>query len=140
MSTGPDLFLPTPSDASDVAQAVQQALTCLDAFTACFNAGDLAGMDARLHFPHIILSDAQMLVWEGPGQLPMDFFDRLRTDTGFHHSRYLAREVLLASASKVHLRVVYTRERADNTVISRHDNLWIVTCAAGRWAIQLRSY
>ncbi|MGF6595666.1 hypothetical protein P3T23_000373 [Paraburkholderia sp. GAS448] len=44
------LFEPQHADAtgSDEADMVQHALACIDAFTECFNARDLSGMDARL--------------------------------------------------------------------------------------------
>ena len=56
---------------------VAAADACLDEFTACFNSLDLVGMDAHLHFPHVLFSGAERVVWERPGQLPADFFDKL---------------------------------------------------------------
>lgn len=40
---------------------------------------------------------------------------------------------MLVSARKVHLVVEYTRNRADGSVVTRHQNLWIITHDAGRW-------
>ncbi len=41
-----------------------------------FNARDVAGTDAALHFPHVRLASGAVRVMEAPGSLPSDFFDR----------------------------------------------------------------
>jgi hypothetical protein len=127
--------------ATSEAQAilVTQAIACLEGFTQAFNAADAAAVDQYLHFPHIMLSGAQRLVWDSPGQHPADFFDKLRA-TGWSHTRYEAQTPVLVSADKVHLVVDYTRRDGQDKPISRHVNLWIVTRIAGRWGIALRSY
>ena len=63
----------SPSGSADPS-VVAQASTCLDRFTAAFNACNLAAMDAELNFPHIMLSGSERLVWERPGQHPSDVF------------------------------------------------------------------
>lgn len=120
---------PSASEASD----------CLDRFTHAFNACDLGGMDAQLMFPHIMLSGAERLEWTDPGQHPADFFDRLKA-SGWVETEYLRKEVVLASADKVHFVVAYTRKNAAGEVLSTHENLWIVVRASGSWKISLRSY
>ena len=115
------------------------ASACLDRFTAHFNACDLVGMDAELHFPHILLSGAELVVWNGPGEHPADFFDRLRA-SGWRETRYEAKEPVLASEDKVHFVVTYTRRGEAGVVLSTHRNLWIVTLKSDRWGIALRSY
>lgn len=120
--------------------AVEAALRCVDAFTDRFNARDLVGMDATLHFPHVILVDETLVVWEDPGQLPASFFDDLTTSTGWSRSTYQEKTAVLVSPRKVHLVVRYTRDRADGTPASHHSNLWVVTFDDGRWGIKLRSY
>jgi hypothetical protein len=96
-------------------------------------------MDAELHFPHTLLSGAQRLVWDSPGQHPPDFFEQLRA-TGWASTRYESKEAVLASADKVHFVLTYTRRNASDEVLSTHHNLWIVTRLDGRWGIALRSY
>jgi hypothetical protein len=138
------LFQPQHADvetgAGNHAATVQSALACIDGFTERFNARDLAGMDARLHFPHVILSGEKLVIWDVPGQLPTNFFDDLSRDTGWHHTAYHEKRVVLVSPHKVHLLVVYSRNRADGSVISLHENLWIVTYENTRWGIRQRSY
>ena len=84
-------------------------------------------------------SAEELLVWERPGQLPSDFFDKLAS-TGWAKSVYESRTPVLVSPNKAHFLVHYTRRRADESVISRHENLWIVIKARGTWRIALRSY
>jgi len=137
-----DTFLSLVSSShggSTDSRAVEQALACLDRFTAAFNAQDLAGMDAQLHFPHTLLGGAETLVWERPGSHPPDFFAQLR-GTGWASTRYESRQPVLASKDKVHLVVCYTRRSRLDEELSRHQNLWVVARRAGAWGIVLRSY
>lgn len=127
-------------DGADEASMVGSALQCVDAFTDRFNARDLPGMDALLHFPHVILVDEKLVIWDGPDQLPPSFFDDLTASTGWDRSTYRDKRAVLASPRKVHLVVEYTRDRADGTIASHHSNLWIVTFESGRWGIKQRSY
>jgi hypothetical protein len=90
--------------------SVSEASDCLDRFTAAFNDGDLARMDAQLAFPHIMLSGAACLAWTEPGQHPPDFFHNLKA-SGWAKTEYVRKEVVLASADKVHFVVTYEKER-----------------------------
>jgi hypothetical protein len=73
MSNSASLFVPV-SDDFDAAAMVAAAIECVEAFMECFNARDFEGMDARLHFPHLILFGEQLVVWERPGQFAFDVF------------------------------------------------------------------
>lgn len=120
-------------------QPVTAADEVLEAFTECFNARDTIGMDSLLHFPHVLFLGGELIVWEAPGQLPPDFFAKLMTE-GWERTVYESKTPVLVSPDKVHFRVVYTRRRGDGSVVSTHDNLWVVTRVDGRWAIALRFY
>lgn len=115
------------------------ARACIQRFADAFNAGDLAGMDAELTFPHTLLSGAHRLEWATPGQLPVDFFDSLRA-TGWARSHPESITPVLVSKDKVHFLMDYTRRTAKGEVLHRYRNVWIVTRTAGRWGIALRSY
>ena len=134
------LFSPTSTEAFSDKAMTEQALGCIDAFTQAFNRRDLQGMDALLHFPHVILSAEKLLIWDAPGALPVTFFDDLARDTGWTHTAYREKLPVLVSPRKVHLVVDYSRNRADGSVITHHRNLWIVTHESGRWGIKQRSY
>ena len=132
-------FVAPPDQVGSDDQTVQQASACPDRFTASFNACDVVGMDSVLHFPYVMLSGAQQLVWTTAGQHPADFFDKLKAN-GWHCTRYESKEPALVSGDKVHFMVTYTRRAADGSVLSLHKNLWILTRVAGQWGIALRSY
>lgn len=139
MTNADALFQPTPHTDDDNAM-IARAIQCVEAFTERFNARDLNGMDAYLHFPHIILSGEQLVIWSEPGNLPATFFDDLHRDTGWVETRYQYKLPVLVAPRKVHLVIEYTRNRADGSIASSHRNLWIVTLDGGRWGIKQRSY
>jgi hypothetical protein len=132
------IFSPGKSGESDD-QLITGAMACLDGFSDQFNAENPAGMDDYLHFPHMMLSGSEVLEWKEPGQLSKDFFAGLRK-LGWKETRTLEREVVLVSQDKVHVRVKYARVKADGTVISEHENLWILVRRDDRWGIVVRSY
>ena len=138
MSDYAKFLKPTPSGES-AAELIAAAEACLEGFTACFNARDRAGMDAHLHFPHIMFSGAEQLIWEEPGQLPANFFDKLLA-TEWAKTVYEKKQPILVSPDKVHFRVRYSRRAIDGRVLTEHENIWFVTRIAGRWGIALRSY
>lgn len=96
-------------------------------------------MDAKLHFPHVILSGENLIVWDKPGQHGDSFFKDLLA-TGWHRTTYRKKQVVLATSKKVHLLIEYSRDDVSGNPISIHQNLWIVTFDAGRWGIKQRSY
>ena len=124
---------------SDQQEQVRLATAALDTFTEAFNACDLALVDQALHFPHVMLSGSETLIWSEPGQHPSDFFARLQA-TGWHRTAYESRQAVWVTQDKVHFVVVYTRRDVQDQVLSLHTNLWVVTCKQGRWAVALRSY
>ena len=116
---------------------VREALAVLDRFTIAFNGQNAAAMDETLHFPHFF-PGPKSVVWDKPGSLSAEFFPTL-VASGWAFSRYTRRDVMLASTERVHFLVEYDRCRTDGSVISRQAAVWIVTCIAGRWGIQVRS-
>lgn len=138
MSDYAKFFKPIPGGEC-AADLIAAAEACLEGFTACFNAKDAEGMDAHLHFPHVMFSGAEQVVWEKSGQLPANFFDELR-ETGWAKTVYEEKQPILVSRDKVHFRVRYTRRTIDGHVLSEHENIWFVTRIAGRWGVALRSY
>jgi hypothetical protein len=133
-------FMPPTDLRLDEAAMAAKAIDCVDAFTERFNARDLRGMDALLHFPHVILSGEKLVIWEGAGQLATSFFEELEASTGWYRTTYHHKRVVLVSSHKVHLLVEYSRDNAQGEAISYHRNLWIVTLDQGRWGIKQRSY
>ncbi|WP_155500188.1 hypothetical protein [Comamonas testosteroni] len=132
-------FVSRTDDSSIDPEALEEASRCLDQFTAAFNALDLAGMDAQLHFPHVMISGSDTLIWSAPNQHPSDFFHRLKS-TGWSSTRYESKVPVLSSQNKVHFLVTYTRRSDTDEELSRHTNLWIVVKQNDAWGISLRSY
>lgn len=132
-------FVSRTSDSSIDQGVVDEASHCLDRFTEAFNSMDLAGMDAQLHFPHVMISESEILLWDAPGQHPSDFFLRLKS-TGWASTRYESKVPVLTSRDKVHFLVTYTRRSDVGAELSRHTNLWIVVRRNDMWGISLRSY
>lgn len=132
-------FVSKTSDSSIDPDAVEGASRCLDQFTAAFNALDLTGMEAQLHFPHVMISGAGTLIWDTPNQHPSDFFQRLK-NTGWASTRYESKVPVLSSQDKVHFLVTYTRRSDTDEELTRHTNLWIVVKQKDAWGISLRSY
>jgi hypothetical protein len=118
---------------------IQEASDCLDRFTSAFNACDTQAMDRELHFPHIMLSGSERIVWQQPGQHPPEFFETLKA-TGWVRTQYESKTPVLVSRHKVHFLVVYSRSDCNHKPITQHTNLWIVTAQEGKWGIALRSY
>jgi len=111
----------------------------LDDFMAALNAYDAAGMDRCMHFPHPRVADGKVIVYDKPGNNPMDLFDRLKKADGWAYSKWDTREMMQHNETKAHFKVLYTRFRADGSVIGVYDSLYIMTKVDGRWGIQARS-
>lgn len=124
---------------TDTSLAIQEAMKCMDDFARAFEGEDLAGMDDCCHFPHIIISKEQVIVWEAPGQIGADFFRRLK-ESGFARTVVTRREPVVVSAEKVHVLYSYQREDVQGRIMSSHENMWILTQKDGCWKILLRSY
>lgn len=127
-----------PAAASEPAASVAAAMATLDRFMAALNARDEPGLNATLNFPHVRFASGRVTTWDTPGTYRLaDFLGR--AGDGWHESRWDERAVIHAGADKVHLAVVFSRWRADGSLIGRHRSIYIVTRAGGTWGVQARS-
>ena len=133
-----DIFKKTSEESVDC-ETVQKAMECMKKFASAFDAEDTEAMDECLHFPHYLLSGNNVIYWEKPGQLTKDFFDDLKT-IGFQKTVIDYITVILATKDKVHLKYSYSRLAKSGQVMSKHDNIWVLTKKKGVWKILLRSY
>ncbi|HEU4428457.1 MAG TPA: hypothetical protein VFT98_06855 [Myxococcota bacterium] len=118
----------------------QAALRTLDAFMAAFNARDVEGWIATLHFPHVRIAGGQVAVFEDAAAFRNNFeFARFAEQTGWSRSEWSDRRVVQAGPDKVHVAVVFTRFRADGGVLARYESFYVVTKSNGRWGVQARS-
>lgn len=126
-------------DIPDRAAVEAAGLDLLDRHMAALNAYDAKAMAALMHFPHPRLAEGKVTIYDGPDSNPMDLFDRLKAQDNWHHSEWNERELIQFNADKAHWRLVYTRFRADGSVIGVYDSLYILTRLNGHWGIQSRS-
>jgi hypothetical protein len=126
-------------DNFDEDKIVKEALQCIETFADSFNREDIVTMDTCLHFPHYILSGNEMICWQKSGHITKKFFEDLKSN-GFDRTVIREIEVILVSENKVHLRYCYDRIHTNGSIMSSHDNVWILTKVDNRWGIILRSY
>ena len=112
-------------------------MALLDRHLAALNARDAAALADTLHFPHYRLAGNHMQVWETPATYFDDF--RARAGGDWHRTQWDFRNVVAASADKVHFDLQFTRYRADGSALSTYRSLWVISRISDRWAAQLRS-
>ncbi len=116
-----------------------EALGVLDEFMRSFNARDMTAWAETLHFPHVRFASGQVAVYESAEVFAArNVFAQLAA-TGWDHSHWLRREVVLSSPEKVHFATTFQRFNVDNEPIGTYESLYIVTRIDGEWGIQARS-
>jgi hypothetical protein len=111
----------------------------LTLWMAALNRYDAPAMDMLMRFPHVRLAAGDVSVYEEPGNNPMDLFDRLRRQDGWHRSAWNETKLIQSSPTKAHFAVQYTRYREDGSIIGVYDSLYVFTVLDGDWRIQCRS-
>ena len=127
-----------PARAGD-AEAEAAAMKVLDAFMTAFNARDVAAFETVLHFPHYRIASGNVSVLPDPSTLPALFERFVAAMPGWDHSAWERRKVIHSGPDKVHVDTRFTRYRADGSVLSSYDSLYIVTKQGGRWGVLARS-
>ncbi len=120
-------------------KAVAQAMQTLDAFMLAFNNRDMAAWAKTLNYPHVRFASGGVTVWEDGSTFSERAPFAALVKTGWDHSHWIQRDVVLASPRKVHLATIFQRFNANNEVIGTYESLYIVTKVKGRWGIQARS-
>ena len=106
---------------------------------AALNRHDATAMDELMRFPHVRVASERVVVYDAPGNNPMDLFRRLREQDGWHHSEWNETKLVQSSPVKAHYAVRYTRFREDNSIIGVYDSLYVLTSVDGEWRVQCRS-
>ena len=117
--------------------AYQPAYDVTDEFMRTFNTKDASAWGATFHFPSVRIASGNVRIIESAADLE-NSFSRLEA-TGWHHSAWAAREVVQCGPTKAHMLTTFVRYRADDTVLSQFDSLYIVEFRNGRWALTARS-
>lgn len=114
-------------------------LQVLDEYMTTFNAKDLKGWEATYQFPHYRLAGGKMSVLEKAGlRDSVKVFGELHK-AGWDHSQWDHRNIVQASADKVHVDTRFSRFRADGSLIGQYESLYILTKENGRWGVKFRS-
>lgn len=117
--------------------AYAPAYAVTDAFMRTFNTKDAQAWGATFHFPSVRIASGTVRIINSPADLE-DGFSRLEA-TGWHHSDWAKREVVQCGPTKAHMLTTFVRYRADGSVLSQFDSLYIVEQKDGRWALTARS-
>jgi len=115
------------------------AMKLLDEYMAAWNSKDLAAWERTFHFPHYRLASGKMAVLERPGQQDESRLWQTMASSGWHHSKWDRRQIVHASADKIHVDTKFTRYCADGSSIGSYESLYILTKEDGRWGVKLRS-
>ena len=118
-------------------EAVEAALAALDNHFAALNARDASALADTLHFPHYRMGRDGMKIWQTSDTYLSDFF--ARAGDGWACSEFLFRNVVAASADKVHLDVAFVRYNEDAQTMGAFRSLWVISRKDGKWAAELRS-
>ena len=116
--------------------AYKPAYDVTDEFMRTFNTKDPEAWGATFHFPSVRIASGTVRIINSPADL--DSFSALAA-TGWDHSAWARRQVVQCGPAKAHMLTTFVRYRADGSVLSEFDSLYIVEQKAGRWALTARS-
>ena len=117
---------------------LNEAMRVMDAYIDGLNRGDEPAVNDACNFPHVRLAGGKVVVWQNHGDYKLDDFVA-RAGDGWARSQWDERTPIHARQDKVHLKVAFSRFRADSSLIGRFETIYIVTLQAGHWGIQARS-
>lgn len=130
------------------AERDSQITVVLDEYMQALNALDLERHVGTYHFPHFRLASGKLSVWttrseampllDVPVEQRREQLQRALGE-GWDRSVWTRRETVQGDSKKVHVLTRFERLRADGSLISGHDSLYILTFEDGRWAIKGRS-
>ena len=119
--------------------AIENAMQVLDSFMTSFNARNMEEWSETLNYPHVRFAGSEVTVWDTKEEYSaIDIFERLAS-TGWHHSAWLSRKVILVSENKVHISTIFQRYDENNNPLKQYQSLYIVTNKDGHWGVQARS-
>jgi len=122
-------------------QSEEKAVLAAIAYQDVWNAADPDATRKCLNYPHArVGAGGTLVVSETPGDIwPGNFFEMFRQRTGWNHSCWESREVIQSSETKVHLKIAFSRYRADGSIIGTYPSIWVMTEQDGHWGIKMRS-
>ena len=119
--------------------AIENAMQVLDSFMTSFNARNMEEWSETLNYPHVRFAGSEVTLWNTKEEYSsIDIFERL-SSTGWHHSAWLSRKVILVSKNKVNISTIFERYDENNNPLKQYQSLYIVTNKDGHWGVQARS-
>lgn len=129
---------PAASDAAFAGcPAYAPAYQVTDDFMRTFNTKDAVQYGAVFHFPSVRIASGNVTIINGPQDLESGF-TRLG-EQGWDRSDWAKRQVVQCGPTKAHMLTTFTRFRADGSVLSQFDSLYIVEFKNNRWGLTARS-
>lgn len=117
--------------------AYAPAYQVTDDFMRAFNSKDAAAWGATFHFPSVRIASGNVRIINSPADLESSF--STLAAQGWDHSAWASRKVVQCGPTKAHMLTTFVRYRADGTVLSQFDSLYIVEFKNNRWALTARS-
>ena len=113
--------------ADDLSHSSKEALIVMDQFLDAFNERDIEAWSKTLNYPHVRFASGQVKVWENRQAFVSETNLQPLIESGWNHSRWLRREVVLSSPLKVHISTSFERYDKDNQAISAYESLYILS-------------
>ena len=127
------------ADDTEESDSINKAMQVLDSFMYSFNARDMNSWSETLNYPHVRIAGGKVTVWDTKEEYSAtNVFNRL-TATGWDHSVWLSKDVVLVSKNKVHISTVFQRYDKNNNPMKKYQSLYVVTNDEGHWGVQARS-
>ena len=117
--------------------AYAPAYQVTDDFMRTFNTKDAVQYGAVFHFPSVRIASGNVTIINGPQDLEASF-TRLG-EQGWDRSDWARRQVVQCGPTKAHMLTTFTRYRADGSVLSQFDSLYIIEFKNNRWGLTARS-
>jgi hypothetical protein len=106
-------------------------------FMKTFNARDQAAHEGTYHFPHIRIASGNVTIIPNAGTERNTFPNLIAQ--GWDHSAWASRRIVQCGPTKAHMLTNFVRYRADNSILSQFDSLYIIEFKNGKWGITGRS-
>lgn len=117
--------------------AYAPAYKVTDDFMRTFNSRDAEAWGSTFHFPSVRIASNTVRIINGPQDLENSF--PALVAQGWDRSDWAMREVVQCGPDKAHMLTTFVRYRADGSVLSQFNSLYIVEFKNGRWALTARS-
>ena len=120
-------------------KAVLLAMGTLDEYMLGFNKKDLEAVSVTLNYPHVRFASGNVVIFKSAKAFIDRKIYKTLAESGWDHSGWLSRDVVLSSSDKVHIATAFRRYNKFNEAIGTYESLYIVTQKNGHWGIQARS-